>query len=1037
VAEPGILDELPILRFLPDETRAQVVRRFVPASFPFGGVLAEEGEAADALYVLVSGRARVVKRTDHDDEVPLNVLHAGDSFGEIELLHGRPRATTVRATSDVVALRLDRAAFRELVEADPHIRTYLELQLKHHTLQRFFRDFPAFARLPAEAMVGVVLAELEPRVAAAGEVIITEGDPPGPLYLIEEGRVRVMQHVNGAPRYIGSLVEGQYFGEVSALTGTPRTTTVEAMTPCRLLALSPDTVTRLADGLPDFRRRLEERIAQRDFKSRAHTPVGIDKELLPAGAAALRQVDDVQLDQAETDQATDEAPFEDAGHFVKRKRRVRRMRFVRQIDEMDCGAACLAMIASHFGRSVSLARIRQLVNTGLDGTSLRSLCSAAEELGLAARSVKASLHNLDRMPLPAICHWDGEHWLVLYHVTPRSAFVADPALGYRKLAREEFERRWTGYAALFDYTPAFEQAPQAARGLAWLWPIVKPHGPLIVKALALAVVVSVLQMVLPVFTQVIVDRVLVEQDLSLLRLLIVAMGGTMVFIVASRLAQRYLLSFAAVRIDAAGLDFITRRLLALPMSYFATRRTGDLQRRIEGMRQVRDLLVQHGIAGVTAVAQLTVTVALMAVYSPWLTTVFLATVPFYALLMVMAVRWLRPTIYDLEDAYGRYHSYQVDAIKGIETVKAVGGEPMFRQLMLGQFQRVAHKLFRADFTVMTYDGATDAVTFLGLGLFLWAGAHEVLAGRMTIGGLVAFNSLLTLATVPISNLLLLWDSLQRATVLLNRLSDVFEQEPEQGHDRSRLRPVRNLTGQITFRHVGFRYGGPEAPPVLNDITLEVPAGKTVAIVGRSGSGKTTLVKCLAGLLEPTEGAILFDGLDLKTLNYRDLRRQIGFVLQDAYVFADSIARNIAFGESEPDMERVRWAAQMASADDFIERLPFGYDTKIGETGLSLSGGQRQRIAIARALYGKPPILVFDEATSSLDTESEQAVQRNMDTLLRGRTTFVIAHRLSTVRNAGLIVVLEQGRLVEQGTHDELMKRQGLYYYLASQQLGIS
>jgi ATP-binding cassette subfamily B protein len=1037
VADPGILDELPILRFLPEETRARVIRSFVPASFPFGGVLAEEGEAADALYVLVSGRARVVKRTDHDDEVPLNVLHAGDSFGETELLHGWPRPTTVRATSDVLALRLDRAAFQELVAADPHIRTYLELQLKHDTLQRFFRDFPAFGRLPAEAMVGIVLAELEPRVAAAGEVIVAEGDPPGPLYLIEEGRVRVMRMVDGAPRYIASLVEGQYFGEVSALAGKPRSATVEAMTTCRLLALSPETVTRLADGLPDFRRRLEERIQQYDFKNRAQTPAGIERELLPAGAAAQRQVDDAALDQVESEQAADEAPFEDAGRFVKRKRRVRRMRFVRQIDEMDCGAACLAMIARHFGRNVSLARIRQLVNTGLDGTSLRSLCSAAEELGLAARSVKASLHNLDRMPLPAICHWDAEHWLVLYHVTPRSAFVADPALGYRKLTREEFERRWTAYAALFDYTPAFEQTPQAAHGLGWLWPIVKPHGPLIVKALALAVVVSVLQMVLPVFTQVIVDRVLVEQDLSLLRLLIVAMGGTMVFIVASVLAQRYLLSFAAVRIDASGLDFITRRLLALPMSYFATRRTGDLQRRIEGMRQVRDLLVQHGIAGVTAVAQLTVTVALMAVYSPWLTTVFLTTAPFYALLMVMAVRWLRPTIYDLEDAYGRYHSYQVDAIKGIETVKAVGGEPMFRQLMLGQFQRVAHKLFRADFTVMTYDGAIDAVTFLGLGLFLWAGAHEVLGGRLTIGGLVAFNSLLTLATVPISNLLLLWDSLQRATVLLNRLSDVFEQEPEQGHDRSRLRPVRDLTGQITFRRVGFRYGGPEAPPVLHDITLEVPAGKTVAIVGRSGSGKTTLVKCLAGLLEPTEGAILFDGLDLKTLNYRDLRRQIGFVLQDAYVFADTIARNIAFGESEPDMDRVRWAAQMASADDFIERLPFGYDTKIGETGLALSGGQRQRIAIARAVYGKPPILVFDEATSSLDTESEQAVQRNMDTLLRGRTTFVIAHRLSTVRNAGLIVVLEQGRLVEQGTHDELMKRQGLYYYLASQQLGIS
>ena len=1036
MADPGVLDELPILRFLPDDTRTRVVQRFVPVSFPFGGILSSEGEAADAIYVLVSGRARVVKRTDDDNEVPLNMLHAGDSFGEAELLDGRPRLTTVRASSDVLALRLDREAFTELIESDSNIRTYLELQLRHHTLQSFFRDFPAFAKLPPEAMVGIVLAELEPRVCAPGEVIIAEGEPAGPMYLIEEGRVRVMRHVAGVPEYLGDLDAGQYFGETAALTGTPRTATVEATTACRLLALGPETVRHLADKLPEFRDRLNERIAQYDYKLRAQTPASVERELLPAGADAQKQVDADQVDQADAS-AADEKPFEEDGRFVKRARRVRRMRFIRQIDEMDCGAACLAMIAGHFGRQVSLARIRQLVNTGLDGTSLRSLCSAAEELGLAARSVKASLHNLDRMPLPAICHWDGDHWLVLYHVTRRHGLVADPALGFRRIPRAEFERRWTGYAALFDYTPAFEQAPRAARGLAWLWPIVRPHRAHIVKALLLAVVVSVLQMVLPVFTQVIVDRVLVEQDASLLRLLIIAMGGTMVFIVVSLLAQRYLLSFVAVRVDAAGLDFITRRLLALPMSYFATRRTGDLQRRIEGMRQVRDVLVQHGIAGVTAVAQLAVTVVIMAAYSPWLTAVFLVTAPFYGFVMFVAVRWLRPTFYDLEDAYGRYHSYQVDAIKGIETVKAVGGEPMFRQLMLAQFQRVAHKLFRADFLVMGYDGAVDAVTFLGLGLFLWAGANQVLEGNLTIGGLVAFNSLLTLATVPISNLLLLWDALQRATVLLNRLDDVFEQEPEQGHDRSRLRPVKSLTGHITFRHVGFRYGGPEAPPILQDITLEVPAGKTVAIVGRSGSGKTTLAKCLSGLLEPTEGAILFDGLDLKTLNYRDLRRQIGFVLQDAYVFADTIARNIAFGEDEPDMERVVWAAQMASADDFIERLPFGYDTRIGETGLALSGGQRQRIAIARALYGKPPVLVFDEATSSLDTESERSVQRNMDGLMRGRTTFIIAHRLSTVRHANLIIVLEQGRLVEQGTHDELMRKEGLYYYLASQQLGIA
>jgi len=309
-------------------------------------------------------------------------------------------------------------------------------------------------------------------------------------------------------------------------------------------------------------------------------------------------------------------------------------------------------------------------------------------------------------------------------------------------------------------------------------------------------------------------------------------------------------------------------------------------------------------------------------------------------------------------------------------------------------------------------------------------------GSMSIGGLVAFNALVALANQPILMLLALWDNLQQASVYLNRLDDIFQQEPEQGHDRSRLVPVKSLEGKITFQHMGFRYGGNESPPILDDLNFEVPPNTMVAIVGRSGSGKTTLIKCLAGLLEPTEGTILYDGIDLKTLNYRDLRRKIGFVLQENHLFDDTIARNIAFGEEEPDLDRVLWAAQVASAREFIERLPLGYDTRIGESGISLSGGQKQRVAIARAVYSRPPVLIFDEATSALDTESERAVKENIDHLLEGKTSFVIAHRLSTVRDADVILVLEKGRLVEQGTHDDLMKRQGLYYFLVSQQLGL-
>ncbi len=1051
-----ILQAIPVLTYLPADVRDLVVASFVPTTYGFGQVIVKEGDAADALYVLASGRARMVKRGDSGEEVSLGALRPSDTFGEGGFLDRGVHPVTIRASSEVEVLRLDRSVFDALLRRRPEVREFFDLQARHRHLQHFFRQFTDLSALPPEAL-GALLRELEPIEVAKGETIFSEGDPPGPLYIVEDGRCRVHVGIGDRRRNVGFLRRGEFFGEKSLFTQAPREATVEAVTPCRLLRLTGERFETLLDQYPEMRNALGERVRQFDFQHTAQIPIDLFREMLPADANDGAIVSDSQVDEdltrtwsideletvaprpgattTATHPISNETVQSDAASTPRRKAGSR-FPHLWQIDEMDCGATSLAIVCRYHGKAISLARIRRLVHTGLDGASLKAICEGANELGLAARAVKASPSGLEKLPLPAIVHWDGNHWVVLYEVDATHVRISDPAVGKRRMPRETFAKMWSGYAALFDYTDRFASNEETKPGFAWLLPFYKPHARLLSQAAALALIISLLEMVIPVFTQVIVDRVVVERDVGLLHVLIIGMATVLGFTLIATVVQRYLLSFVAVRVDAASLDFLTRRLLSLPMSYFNTRRTGDIQRRLAGMWQIREFMVEHGVAVLSASAQLLAAITLMLVYSPILTLVFLATVPLFIVLMRYSALRLRPLYAELEESLGRYMSFQIDAIKGIETVKALSAEGSFRELMLQQFHGVVRKRFNADFTLMAFNGVIHTITLLSVLLFLLAGAYQVIEGHLSIGGLVAFNALVALANAPILTILHVWDNLQHANVLLNRLEDILHEVPEQGSDRSRLMPVKSLEGRISFRQMGFRYGGPESQPILENVTVDIAPNTMVAIVGRSGSGKTTLIKCLSGLLEPTEGTILYDGIDLKTLNYRDLRRKIGFVLQENHLFDDTIARNIGFGEEEPDMDAVTWAAQVANAREFIERLPLGYETRIGESGLALSGGQRQRIAIARAIYHRPPVLVFDEATSALDTESERAVKENIDQLLEGRTSFVIAHRLSTVRDADLIIVLEKGRLVEQGSHDELMSRQGLYYFLVSQQLDL-
>ncbi|MBN3909478.1 MAG: peptidase domain-containing ABC transporter [Nostoc sp. NMS1] len=726
------------------------------------------------------------------------------------------------------------------------------------------------------------------------------------------------------------------------------------------------------------------------------------------------------------------SPKVQVGHWWRRI--TKSYPFYAQQSTADCGSACLVMIGNYWGKHFSINRLRDMTNVSRSGASLKAMAAAAENLGFSTRPVKATLDKLAEQPLPAIVHWEGKHFIVVYEITKKRVIVCDPALGQRSLTKAEFQAGWSGYALLLQPTALLKNTKNESTSFWKFFELIKPHYRTLLEIFVASILIQLFGLVTPVFTQLLLDRVLVQRSVTTLNAIGLGMIIFGLFGVAVNAVRQYLLFHTANRVSVSLLVGFIKHTFRLPLSYFESRFVGDIVSRIQENQKIQQFLTGQTLSIVLDMLTLVVYLALMFSYSWRMSLFVLCTVPPFFILALASTSILRRISREIFDAGAKEQSYLIESLSGIRTVRSLSIEQTVRWRWEELLNDLVKKAFNAQIIGNRLQIISGVIqTFVNTAL-LWYGAIQVINGELTIGQLVAFNMLVGNVLSPFQRLAMLWNQLQEIVISTERINDVLEAEPEEDLETKPRKSLGKLRGNISFENVTFRYHSESQTNVLENLNFEIKPEQMVAVVGRSGSGKTTLSKLILGLYPPTNGKVLIDGRDISGISLRSLRSQIGVVDQDTFLFGGTIRENIAIAHPNASLEEIIQAAKYAGADDFIQKLPMGYESEIGEGGGMLSGGQRQRLAIARALLGNPRLLLFDEATSHLDSESERIIQNNLKTILQGRTSVIIAHRLSTVRNADLILVLDQGVLVESGTHDELIAKKGHYYYLNQQQL---
>ena len=718
-----------------------------------------------------------------------------------------------------------------------------------------------------------------------------------------------------------------------------------------------------------------------------------------------------------------------------------------QHDAMDCGPTCLRMVAAYYGKRYSLEGLREKSFITREGVSMLGISEAAEKIGFRSICVQVGYEKLQEAPLPCIIHWNQQHFVVVYKLNDKHVWVADPGAGKLKYTKEEFCNCWlssrkneedTGVALLLEPTPEFytieDEGDEVNRkGFSFLYSYLRPYRGLVGQLLLGLLLGSMIQLMLPFLTQSVVDFGINNQNLGFIYLVLIAQLMLSFSSSAVDFIRGWILLHLGTRINIALISDFLIKLMKMPIAYFDSKMTGDILQRINDHKRIQDFLTGSSLSVIFSVFNIIIFGIVLLVYSGMIFLIFMGGSTLYVTYVWLFMKKRAELDHKRFAQQSANQSTVVQLVNGMQEIKLSACEQQKRW----EWELIQAKLFKVNVKSLALRQYQDSGAVLinqSKNLLITAlVASLVVKGEMTLGMMLSVQYIIGQLNSPVNELIAFARDMQDARLSMDRLSEVRDKPDEEDPTRELLREIPEGK-EIRLQNLNFKYDPLSEYPTLDDINLVIPPGKQTAIVGMSGSGKTTLVKLLLGFYPPASGDIFIGDTPLGSYSIREWRKRCGVVMQDGFIFSDSIAGNIAPGVEHIDKKRLRHAAEVANIHDFIEELPLAYNTKIGQEGHGLSQGQKQRILIARAVYKGPEFIFFDEATNALDANNERTIMNNLQTFFKGRTSVVVAHRLSTVRNAEQIIVIEQGRIAETGTHEALIALEGRYYKLVKNQL---